>query len=122
MTLWAKDERNSGQKSETNAHDSLVVGEQMPARMGGQFVTDIMEAVSYLAARRDVDAKRIGVAAYSMGSFHAAIAGAIDPRIHAFILSGGNLSGPDDYWAKSPKIVGQSGPSKALNFLPDGVP
>ena len=115
-----EDERNAERKSESNAHDTFVAGEQMPARMGGQFVTDIMQAVSFLAARRDVDAKRIGVAAYSMGSFHAALAGAIDPRIHALVLSGGgNLSGPGDYWAKSPKIMCQSGPSKALDFLPD---
>jgi dienelactone hydrolase len=118
--LVGEDERNSDRKSETNAHDTFVAGEQMPARMGGQFVTDIMQAVSYLAARRDVDAKRIGVAAYSMGSFHAAMAGAIDPRIHALVLSGGgNLDGPDDYWAKSPKVMCQSGPWKALNFLQD---
>jgi pimeloyl-ACP methyl ester carboxylesterase len=88
--------------------------------MGGQFVTDIMQAVSYASSRADVDPKRIAVAAYSMGSFHAAIAGAIDPRIHALVLSGGgNLSGPGDYWAKSPKIMCQSGPSKALDFLTD---
>jgi dienelactone hydrolase len=118
--LVGEDERNSDHRSETNAHDTFVAGEQMPARMGGQFVTDIMQAVSYLSARRDVDPKRIGVAAYSMGSIHAAIAGAIDPRIHALVLSGGgNLSGPDDYWSKSPKIMCQSGPSKVLNFLPD---
>ena len=88
-----EDERNSDRKSESNVHDTFVAGEQMPARMGGQFVTDILQAVSYLAARHDVDPKRIGVAAYSMGSFHAALAGAIEPRIHALVLSGGgNLS------------------------------
>jgi len=115
-----EDERNSDRKSESNVHDTFVAGEQMPARMGGEFVTDILQAVSYLAARSDVDPQRIGVAAYSMGSFHAALAGAIDPRIHALLLSGGgNLSGPGDYWAKSPKIMCQSGPSKALDFLPD---
>jgi hypothetical protein len=92
----------------------------MPARMGGQFVTDIMQAVSYLSSRTDVDPKRIAVAAYSMGSFHAALAGAIDPRIHALVLSGGgNLDGPGDYWAKSPKVMCQSGPSKALDILTD---
>jgi dienelactone hydrolase len=115
-----EEERNSDRKSETNVHDTFVAGEQMPARMGGQFVTDILQAVSYLDARRDVDPQRIGVAAYSMGSFHAALAGAVEPRIHALLLSGGgNLSGPGDYWAKSPKIMCQSGPSQALDFLPD---
>ena len=115
-----EDERNVDRKSETNTHDTFVPGEQMPARMGGQFVTDIMQAVSYLSSRSDVDPKRIAVAAYSMGSFHAAIAGAIDTRIHALVLSGGgNLDGPGDYWAKSPKVMCQSGPSKALDFLTD---
>jgi len=115
-----EDERNNDRKSETNQHDTFVPGAQMPARMGGQFVTDILQAVSYLASRADVDPKRIAVAAYSMGSFHAAIAGAIDTRIRALILSGGgNLDGPGDYWAISPKVMCQSGPSKALDFLPD---
>jgi len=115
-----EDERNSDRKSETNTHDAFVPGPQMPARMGGQFVTDIMQAVSYLSSRPDVDPKKIAVAAYSMGSFHAVIAGAIDTRIHALVLSGGgNLDGPGDYWARSPKIMCQSGPSKALDFLPD---
>jgi pimeloyl-ACP methyl ester carboxylesterase len=115
-----EDERNSSRKSETSSHDTVVPGAQMPARMGGQMITDILEAVSYLRSRKDVYPKRIAVAAYSMGSFHAAIAGAIDPRIHALVLSGGgNLSGPGDYWAISSKVMCQSGPSKALDFLPD---
>jgi dienelactone hydrolase len=115
-----EDERNGDRKSETNKHDTFVSGQQMPARMGGQMVTDIMQAVSYLSERADVDPKRIGVAAYSMGSFHAAIAGALDSRIHALVLSGGgNIDGPGDYWARSPKVMCQSGPSKALEFLPD---
>jgi dienelactone hydrolase len=115
-----EDERNSDRKSETSTHDTVVEGAQMPARMGGQMITDILQAVSYLAARADVDPHRIAVAAYSMGSFHAAIAGAIDPRIHALVLSGGgNLQGPGDYWARSPKIMCQAGPSKALDFLPE---
>jgi dienelactone hydrolase len=115
-----EDERNSEHKSETGTHDKVVPGTQMPARMGGQMITDIMQAVSYLRSRKDVDPRRVAVAAYSMGSFHAAIAGAIDPRIHALILSGGgNLSGPGDYWSISSKVMCQSGPSKALDFLPD---
>jgi dienelactone hydrolase len=115
-----EDERNSDRKSETATHDTVVDGAEMPARMGGQMITDILQAVSYLAARTDVDPQRIAVAAYSMGSFHAAIAGAIDPRIHALVLSGGgNLQGPGDYWARSAKIMCQAGPSKALDFLPE---
>jgi dienelactone hydrolase len=115
-----EDERNSGRNSETRIHDTVVPGAQMPERMGGQMIADIMQAVSYLAQRPDVDAARIAVAGYSMGSFHSAIAGAIDPRIHALALSGGgNLDGANGYWEASSKIMCQGGPYKALSFLGD---
>jgi dienelactone hydrolase len=115
-----EDERNSSRNSDTKAHDTFVPGPHMPQRMGGQMITDIMQAVGYLAQRNDVDPKRIGVAGYSMGSFHAAIAGALDARIHALVLSGGgNLDGPGGYWDSSSKIMCQAGPYHALEFLPD---
>ena len=115
-----EDERNSNRVSETRAHDALVPGDQMPARLGGNMIADVMQAVSYLAQRPEVDPARIAVTAYSMGTFHSAIAGAIDPRIHALLLSGGgNLSGDGDYWDISPKVMCQSGPYKALRFLGD---
>ena len=118
-----EDERNATHAS-INIHDTFIPGPQMPERMGGQMITDILQAVSYLAQRPDVDPRRIAVAGFSMGSFHSAIAGAIaggsDPRIHALVLSGGgNLDGPGDYWDSSPKIMCQSGPYKALSFLTD---
>jgi dienelactone hydrolase len=115
-----EDERNSSRASETRAHDTFVPGPEMPQRMGGQMIGDIMQAVAYLGQRKDVDPARIAVVAYSMGSFHAAIAGAIDPHIHALVLSGGgNLDGPGGYWEASPKIMCQAGPYKALSFLGD---
>jgi len=115
-----EDERNSGRASETKAHDTFVPGAEMPERMGGQMVGDVMQAVGYLAQRTDVDATRIGVVAYSMGSFHAAIAGALDTRIRALVLSGGgNLDGTGGYWESSPKVMCQAGPYKALSFLGD---
>jgi dienelactone hydrolase len=115
-----EDERNSGRDSDTKAHDTFVPGPQMPQRMGGQMVTDVMQAVGYLAQRSDVDPGRIAVAGYSMGSFHAAIAGALDRRIHALVLSGGgNLDGPGGYWDSSSKVMCQAGPYHALEFLPD---
>ena len=113
-------ERNSARASDTKAHDTFVSGPEMPQRMGGQMITDVMQAVAYLAQRSDVDPGRIAVAAYSMGSFHAAIAGALDPRIHALVLSGGgNLDGAGGYWDSSPKVMCQAGPYHALEFLPD---
>ena len=115
-----EDERNSSRESETRAHDTFVPGAGMPERMGGQMVADVMQAVGYLAQRSDVDPARIGVAGYSMGSFHSAIAGAIDPRIHALVLSGGgNLDGAGGYWESSAKVMCQAGPYKALTFLGD---
>ncbi|HEY4379494.1 MAG TPA: prolyl oligopeptidase family serine peptidase [Acidobacteriaceae bacterium] len=113
-------ERNSTRESETRAHDTFVPGAQMPERMGGQMIADIMQAVGYLAQRPDVDSARIAVAGYSMGSFHSTIAGAIDPRIHALVLSGGgNLDGQDGYWEASSKVMCQAGPYKALKILGD---
>jgi dienelactone hydrolase len=113
-------ERNSARASETRTHDTFVSGAQMPQRMGGQMIADIMQAVGYLAQRPDVDPARIAVAGYSMGSFHSAIAGAIDPRIHALVLSGGgNLDGEGGYWEASSKVMCQAGPYKALRFLGD---
>jgi hypothetical protein len=115
-----EDERNGERKSDARAHDTFVPGAQMPERMGGQMIGDVMQAVGYLAQRADVDAKRIAVAAFSMGSFHAAIAGALDPRIHVLVLSGGgNLDGVGGYWESSPKVMCQAGPYKALSFLGD---
>ena len=114
-----EDERNPTHAS-TNIHDTFIPGPQMPQRLGGQMIADILQAVGYLVQRPDVDPARIAVAAFSMGSFHAAIAGALDPRIHALVLSGGgNLDGPGDYWDSSPKVMCQSGPYKSLSFLSD---
>ena len=115
-----EDERDANRASDSRAHDTVIPGEEMPRRMGGQMVTDILQSTAYLAQRSDVDSARIAVLAYSMGSFHAAIAGAIDPHLHALILSGGgNLDGVDGYWESSSKIMCQAGPYKALRSLGD---
>lgn len=114
-----EDERNSGRRSEAREHDTLLPGDEAPRRVAGQMIADIMQGVGYLSQRADVDPKRIAVAAYSMGSFHAAIAGALDTRIHALLLSGGgNLDGPDGYWDTS-KPMCQGGAYRALGFLGD---
>ena len=46
-------------------------------------------AVRYLGARREVDAERIGVAGYSLGSFLAVALAAGDPRVRAVVLAAG---------------------------------
>jgi dienelactone hydrolase len=115
-----EDERNSERKSETREHDTVIKGPHSPERMGGLMVTDVMQAVSYLSQRPDVDARRIAVLGYSMGSFISAIAGAVDPRIRVLVLSGGgDLDGNMGSWDRSSKIMCQAGPYRALSFLPD---
>ena len=115
-----EDERNNDRKSDTREHDIPVKGPHSPERMGGLMVTDVMQAVSYLSQRPNVDSTRIAVLGYSMGSFISAIAGAVDPRIHTLVLSGGgDLDGNMGSWDQSSKIMCQAGPYRALSFLPD---
>lgn len=52
-------------------------------------VEDIQAAVTYLAARSEVDAARIGVVGSSFGAAVAIYAGGIDERIACVISSGG---------------------------------
>jgi dienelactone hydrolase len=114
-------ERNDDHKVNAGEHDKLILDPpSMPARMGGLMVTDVMQAVSYLGQRPDVDAHRIAVMGFSMGTFISALAGAADPRIHALLLvGGGDLDGPGGYWESSHAVMCQSGPYKALAFMGD---
>lgn len=114
-------ERNDDHKDFTGEHDQLVPSPaSMPVRLGGLMVTDVMQAVSTLAARPDVDSKRIAVMGFSMGSFISLLAGAADPRIHAlFLTGGGDLDGPDGYWDSGHAVMCQAAPYKALQVLGD---
>jgi hypothetical protein len=113
-------ERNDEHKDATGEHDRVIDVPGVPQRMGGQMVTDVMQAVSYLRSRPEVDAKRIAVMGFSMGSFVVSIAGAVDDRIHAVLLTGGgDLDGPGGYWDSSHMVMCQSGPYHALEFLGD---
>jgi dienelactone hydrolase len=113
-------ERNSQHLSDARAHDTMLPGLQSPARLGGLMIGDVSQAVSYAISRPDVDSKRIAVLGYSMGSFHAAIAAGLDPRIRYLVLSGGgDLDGNGGAWDSSTKIMCQSGPYRALSNLPD---
>jgi dienelactone hydrolase len=112
-------ERNAARKSGTRAHDRIKGDEVMARRLAGLFMTDVMQAVSYLVSRPEVDPARIGAGGYSLGSFVLALTGAVETRLHACVLSGGgNLDGPDGYWDNS-KPMCQGLPYRSLSFLGD---
>jgi dienelactone hydrolase len=113
-------ERNIQRKSGTRAHDRIKGDEVMARRLAGLFMTDVMQAVSYLSTRPEVDASRIGAGGYSLGSFVLALTGAVETRLRACVLAGGgNLDGPEGYWDNSGKPMCQSLPYRSLNFLGD---
>jgi pimeloyl-ACP methyl ester carboxylesterase len=112
-------ERNPERKSGTRAHDNLERVPELGRRQAGLMQTDLMQAVSYLQQRDEIDPRRIAVMGYSMGSFVASITGAIDTRIRAAVLvGGGNLDGPGEYWDNA-KPMCQGYPYQALAFLGD---
>lgn len=115
-----EDERNAQHLSDARAHDTVLPGAESPARLGGLMIGDVSQAVSYALSLPHVDAGRIAVLGYSMGSFHAALAAGLDPRIRYLVDSGGgDLDGNGGSWDSSSKIMCQGGPYQALSFLPD---
>ncbi len=115
-------ERNKERLSRTGQHDEYVPPDDMARRLSGLMITDIMQAVTYLSAREDVDKKRVAVLGYSMGSFVSSLACALDTRIHACVLvGGGDLDGPDGYWDRSNNMC-QGVPYRSLMFLADRGP
>jgi dienelactone hydrolase len=113
-------ERNAQRKHGTRQHDGNVEPEEMGRRMGGLMMTDVMQAVSYLAGRPDVDAGRLAAMGYSMGSFVLGLACAAETRLKACVLvGGGNLDGDGGYWDSSSKKMCQAIPYRAMKFLGD---
>lgn len=118
-------ERNIDKKSRASSHDKQVVP---PAgvpptdwgqRVAGLMQVDLMQGVTYLTQQPEVDPKRIAVLGYSMGSFVSGIAGAIDTRIHAVLLSGaGVFDGPGGYF-DSGNLPCQGPPYRALAKIGD---
>jgi len=118
-------ERNRDRASRTGVHDAWVSPpEGLPRtdwgqRLAGLMQVDVMQAVSYLRSRPEVDPDRIGVAGYSMGGFIVGLTGAIDTRIHAVLISGGGVyDGPGGYFDSNP-LPCQMPPYKALLPLGD---
>jgi dienelactone hydrolase len=112
-------ERNIDRESGTRAHDKVEPPEELARRLGGLMMTDVMQAVSYLAHRKEVDPGRIAAAGYSMGSFVLSLTCAVEQRLKACVLvGGGNLDGPGGYWDRS-KPMCQGTPYQSLSFLGD---
>jgi dienelactone hydrolase len=120
-------ERNRLHQSGTRAHDRIKPDAQrrsgdasvMARHLAGLMITDVRQAVSYLSQRAEVDGRRMAAGGHSMGSFVLALAGAVEPRLHACVLvGGGNLDGPDGYWDNS-KPMCQGLPYRSLSFLGD---
>ena len=118
-------ERNIDHKSRTGAHDKIVPpppgvsATDWGQRLAGLMQVDLMQAISYLRSLPRIDPDRIGVVGYSMGSFISGIAGAIDPRIHVVVLSGGGVyDGPGGYFDSNP-LPCQSPPYRSLSVLDD---
>lgn len=113
-------ERNDQHQDGVGEHDTPNAEPTLPRRTGGAMVADILQGVSYVTSRPEVDAKRIGVLGFSMGSLIVSFAGAIDPRIHAVLLTGGgDLDGPEGYWDTTHSVMCEAGPWHALEFLGD---
>jgi dienelactone hydrolase len=121
-------ERNIEKKSRAGSHDAIVATpEGVPAddwgqRLAGLMQVDVMQAVAYLAQRPEVDPKRIATVGYSMGAFISGITGAIDPAIHAVLLSGGGTFDDEADGGKSfdtGKLPCQAPPWRSLRVLGD---
>ncbi|SEC44737.1 alpha/beta hydrolase family protein [Terriglobus roseus] len=103
-------------------HDAAVDLPHWGQRLAGLMQVDVMQGVSYLRSLPQVDPARIGTVGYSMGAFITGITGAIDPRIHAVLLSGGGtFDGPNDYFDTG-KLPCQAAPYRALGVLGDRGP
>ena len=122
-------ERNIDKKSRASSHDKQVTPpaglpvDDWGQRLAGLMQVDLMQGISYLAQRPEVDPRRIAVVGYSMGAFVTGIAGAIDPRIHAVLLSGGGTFDDQADVGKSYDVGTlpcQAAPWHALKVLGEG--
>ena len=115
-------ERNHERLSGTEQHDRYIPPDDMARRLAGLMMEDVMQGVSYLQKRPDVDDKRIAVLGYSMGSFISSLVCAVDTRVHACVLAGGgDLDGRGGYWDTSNKMC-QAIPYQSLDFLGERGP
>jgi dienelactone hydrolase len=113
-------ERNRDHKCGSRAHDNIKGDAVLARELMGLMITDVRQAVSYLAQRPDVDPQRIAAGGYSLGSFVLVLTGAVEPRLRACVMvGGGNLDGPNGRWDNSSKKMCESQPYRSLSFLGD---
>jgi dienelactone hydrolase len=113
-------ERNRDHKCGSRAHDHIKGDAVLARELMGLMITDVRQAVSYLAQRPEVDPQRIAAGGYSLGSYVLALAGAVEPRLRACVMvGGGNLDGPDGRWDNSNKTMCEALPYRSLSFLGD---
>jgi dienelactone hydrolase len=114
-------ERNTHRASRENPseHDAAVDTPHWGQRLAGLMQVDVMQAVSYLRSLPQVDPARIGTVGYSMGAFITGITGAIDPRIHAVLLSGGGTYDMPHEYFDTGKLPCQAPPYRALGVIGD---
>ncbi len=119
-------ERNIDRKSRAGSHDKIVPppegvsADDWGRRLAGLMQEDLMQGVSYLDSRPEVDARRVAVVGYSMGAFVTGIAGALDTHIHAVLLSGGGTFDDAEDGGKAydvGKLPCQAPPWRSLKVL-----
>ncbi len=91
-----------------------------------QTVLDVRRASAWLAARKEIDAKRVGIVGTSLGSFMGALSAEMEPRLCrvAILLGGGGLvdafyeNPRAEYFRKSWEAFGGSKASLARLIAP----
>jgi dienelactone hydrolase len=68
-------------------------------------VVAVRRAVDLLAARKDVDAKRIGFVGWSAGSHTGGILAGVEPRLHAIVLMSCGVAAVSEYATLAPKAL-----------------
>jgi dienelactone hydrolase len=111
--------RERASRATPSPHDTVVDTPHWGQRLAGLMQVDVMQAVSYLSTLTEVDRTRIATVGYSMGAFITGITGAIDPRIHAVLLSGGGTFDGDHEYFDSGKLPCQAPPWRSLGLLGD---
>jgi hypothetical protein len=99
-------ERNSKRQSYVDEPDKSTLG------FTASSVTDVLQAVNYLASRKDVDPKRIAVLGFDAGDVISQLACALDATIYACVLPTGSVNE-----AVNKALAPQGDPASTLDEL-----